>query len=180
MVSFHEQPFGLLATLTIATLCNSYSVLSVCLACAVSRSHATWILVVGAHEGHDTLVKIAVTEFLHRIMKFADCIRRNDEVIRMATDYLWDAQNCVYRWVAFVLNGRQSNITESWRSLILSKQNWRCSVTGKHNCFYWHKSLGNITKNLSFIVVLSYTIFFWYFTNNKVRLNFCLRFVVVS
>lgn len=63
-VCSHEPPFGLLATLTIATPCNTYSVLSVCLAYAVTRSHATWILVVGAHEGHGPLAKIAGNRIL--------------------------------------------------------------------------------------------------------------------
>jgi len=63
-VCSHEPPYGLLATLAIATPCNSYLVLSVCLACAVTRSHATRILVVGAHEGHGPLAKIAGNRIL--------------------------------------------------------------------------------------------------------------------
>jgi len=63
-VCSHEPPFGLLATLAIATPSNSYPVLPVCLACAVTRSHSTWKLVVGAHEGHGPLAKIAGNRIL--------------------------------------------------------------------------------------------------------------------
>ena len=58
-------------------------------------------------------------------MKFDTIVQRDMmELLERQQILFSDAQNCVYRKMEVILNSNQCEVTDNWRHLILSKQEW--------------------------------------------------------
>ena len=129
--------------------------------CELTRSHAVWLFLVGAHEEHGIPAK-AQTELLQRLIQSTDHVRGKWWNYQKGNKFSFKTCRIMHTewWRLFwnIIN----NITENWLSLILSNQNWFFSSTFYHNYINQNNHLGNRIKNGSFFCgVIWHTIFFW-------------------
>ena len=78
------------------------------LSCDVPGPHASWLPLLGHMKDiHYWQKSHTREELMQQIMESADCIKRSDEIIRKAINYLLDGQDRAYRTEEYILTSDQ-------------------------------------------------------------------------